>query len=94
MNGILFDCYLQIHKSIDELYEKVDKSILPKEYGGEIPLVEMIEKLKMHLQQKRDQVLALDEMYIEIDDKSPIVSEMKEELGIGMEGSFKKLQVD
>lgn len=54
----------------------------------------MIEKLKQTLKEKREQVLALDEMYIEIDEKSPVVSEMKEELGIGVEGSFKKLQVD
>lgn len=72
----------------------MDKKILPKEYGGEVPLAEMIEKLKAILKQKRDKILALDDMYIEIDEKNPIVSEMREELGIGMEGSFKKLQVD
>lgn len=54
----------------------------------------MVDKLKIILKQKRDQIVSLDEMYIEIDEKNPLVSEMKEELGIGMEGSFKKLQVD
>ena len=40
-------------------------------------------------------LLELDDMYIEIDEKNqPFVSEITEELGIGVEGSFKKLQVD
>lgn len=80
---------------MDELHQKVDKKILPKEYGGEIPLAEMVEKLKAKLKAQREQVLALDDMYIEIDEKNcPLVSEMNEELGIGLEGSFKKLIVD
>lgn len=86
---------LQIHKSLDELHQKVDKKILPKEYGGEVPISEMVEKLKVRLKAQREQVLALDDMYIEIDEKNcPLVSEMNEELGIGLEGSFKKLIVD
>lgn len=73
----------------------MDKKILPKEYGGEVPLAEMVEKLKAKLKAKREQVLALDDMYIEIDEKNcPLVSEMNEELGMGLEGSFKKLIVD
>lgn len=80
---------------MDELHQKVDKKILPKEYGGEVPLAEMVEKLKAKLKAQREQVLALDDMYIEIDEKNcPLVSEMNEELGIGLEGSFKKLIVD
>lgn len=55
----------------------------------------MIENLKVKLKQRREQVLALDDMYIEIDERTcPLVSEMNEELGIGLEGSFKKLIVD
>lgn len=73
----------------------MDKKILPKEYGGEVPVAEMVGKLKAKLKEKRDKVLALDDMYIEIDEKTcPLVSEMNEELGIGLEGSFKKLIVD
>lgn len=32
----------QIHKDMEELREAIDPEILPKEYGGEIPLSEMI----------------------------------------------------
>lgn len=84
-----------MYKSIEEMHEKIDKKILPKEYGGEVPLEEMLEKFKALLKEKREKILALDDMYIEIDEKScPLVSEMNEELGIGIDGSFKKLMVD
>jgi len=32
----------QMHKDIQELREAVNPDILPKEYGGEVPLSEMI----------------------------------------------------
>lgn len=84
-----------IHKSMDELHKQMDPKILPKEYGGKVPLAEMIVKLQETLKARRNQVVALDEMYIEIDEKScPLINEMNEELGIGLEGSFKTLQVD
>ncbi|XP_030762780.1 clavesin-2-like isoform X2 [Sitophilus oryzae] len=84
-----------MYKSVEELYSKIDKKILPKEYGGEVPLSEMVDKFKKLLKEKRDSILALDDMYIEIDEKScPLVSEMNEELGIGIDGSFKRLTVD
>ncbi|KAL1512925.1 hypothetical protein ABEB36_002426 [Hypothenemus hampei] len=84
-----------MYKCVEELYGKVDKKILPKEYGGEVPLAEMVTKFKAQLKEKRDSILALDDMYIEIDEKTcPLVSEMNEELGIGIDGSFKRLTVD
>ncbi|CAG9762111.1 unnamed protein product [Ceutorhynchus assimilis] len=84
-----------MYKSVEELHQKVDKKLLPKEYGGEVPLAEMVEKFKVFLKERREAILALDDMYIEIDEKScPLVSEMNEELGIGIDGSFKKLTVD
>lgn len=55
----------------------------------------MLDKFKIFLKEKRESVLALDDMYIEIDEKTcSLVSEMNEELGSGVEGSFKKLTVD
>ena len=33
---------IKVHKSLDELRSAIDPKILPKEYGGEIPLCEMI----------------------------------------------------
>lgn len=84
-----------MHKSLEELHQCVNPKILPKEYGGEVPLADMIAELKKKLKEKRDQVLELDDMYIEINEKDcKLLSEMQEELGLGIDGSFKRLQVD
>lgn len=87
--------FWQIHKSIEELHNEIDPKILPKEYGGTVPLQDMIDALKKTLKEKRDQVVGLDDMYIEINEKEcKLLSEMNEELGLGIDGSFKKLTVD
>lgn len=31
-----------MYNSLSELHERLDKSVLPKEYGGEMPMAEMI----------------------------------------------------
>lgn len=85
--------FFQMYKSIEELHANIDKRILPKEYGGEVPMAEMLEKFKAQLKEKREKILSLDDMYIEIDEKT-LVSEANEELGIGIDGSFKKLTID
>lgn len=55
----------------------------------------MVELLKSKLRARRDVLLALDDMHIEIGEKhKPFMSEIDEELGLGVEGTFKKLQVD
>lgn len=79
---------------MEELKTKIDPKILPKEYGGEVPLKDMIVKLKSKLQERRANILALDDLHIEIDENNKLLKEMNEELGVGIEGSFKKLQVD
>lgn len=33
-----------MHNSLSELHEELDKKVLPKEYGGEMPMAEMIGK--------------------------------------------------
>ncbi|XP_011057332.1 PREDICTED: rhophilin-2 isoform X1 [Acromyrmex echinatior] len=82
---------VMIHRNIQELKEAVDPKILPKEYGGEISLSEMIDEFKKELKQKKDELKALDDMYIEISPK--YYQEANEELS-GICGSFRKLEVD
>lgn len=84
-----------VDKSLQDLHDKIDPKILPREYGGVMPMAEMIDKFKLKLKENRDRLLALDEMHIEIDENNcQLITEMNEELGMGIEGSFKKLQVD
>ncbi|KAF3420121.1 hypothetical protein E2986_08334 [Frieseomelitta varia] len=81
-----------VHKSLDELKSAIDPKILPKEYGGEIPLCEMIANFKKTLREHRTRIKELDDMYIEIAaTDSQYVS--NDDL-CGISGSFRKLEVD
>ncbi|XP_014206720.1 clavesin-1-like [Copidosoma floridanum] len=80
-----------LHKSLSDLQQTVDPKILPKEYGGDIPLAEMIAEFKKILRAKREEIKALDDMYIEIAPKDTCSA--SEGLG-GLSGSFRKLEVD
>lgn len=69
--------------------------MLPKEYGGTIPLNDMIEAFKARVRKNRDSLLALDDMYIEITKESTnFAGNDDTDIDAGMVGSFRKLEVD
>lgn len=73
----------------------MNPTLLPKEYGGSIPLNDMIEAFKAQLRQKREAILALDDMYIEITKGSTnFAGNDDADIDAGMVGSFRKLEVD
>ncbi|XP_076178565.1 clavesin-2 [Ptiloglossa arizonensis] len=82
---------ISVHKNLKELKAAIDPSSLPKEYGGDMPLSEMIAEFKKTLKKQRDDIKALDDMYIEI--LSPDYRQISDNLS-GMAGSFRKLEVD
>ncbi|XP_029038110.2 clavesin-1 [Osmia bicornis bicornis] len=82
-----------VHKSLEDLKASVqDPRILPKEYGGEIPLSDMIAAFKKTLKEQRDRLKALDDMYIEI--SSTECQHTTSDTLSGIPGSFRKLEVD
>ncbi|XP_012285101.1 clavesin-2 [Orussus abietinus] len=81
-----------IHKDLRDLHRAIDPTILPKEYGGKVPLSEMIAMFKKKLQAKKHELKALDDMQIELSQKE-IRNASGEGLG-GISGSFRKLEVD
>lgn len=84
-----------LHKSLDDLKAKMDAKILPKEYGGTVPMADMIQKFIQRCHQNRLKILALDDMHIEITKNSPYWQECEDqEIDQGMIGSFRKLEVD
>ncbi|XP_054275661.1 clavesin-2 [Macrosteles quadrilineatus] len=86
-----------IHNSIEELHQKIDPQILPKEMGGDIPMKEMIEAWKHELLAKRERLLALDDMKLldPKDIKSTSTKTSKQSVdGNALSGSFRKLEVD
>lgn len=69
----------------------MDPAILPKEYGGTVPLREMIEDLKRNLLKHRESLLALDEMCVDLHalEKNDLTQDIH-----STAGSFRKLELD
>lgn len=89
------DVFLQFYKNLDELKSKVKPALLPKEYGGTIPLNEIITNFKERLRKQRAAILALDDMHIEITKEAANFAGSDDaDIDAGMVGSFRKLEVD
>lgn len=84
-----------MHKNVDALKSKIDPAILPKEYGGTVPIAQMIREFKLKLQQRRAAILALDDMQIEITKEAAnFAGNDIGDIDAGVVGSFRKLEVD
>ncbi|XP_063702428.1 retinaldehyde-binding protein 1-like [Culicoides brevitarsis] len=98
---------INIYKDIDEC-DKIARDLLPAEYGGKIPMKQMIESWKNELAVKRDLILLHDKMQVKLDlytegEREGALSALKKPLGFndestnsmyGTQGSFRKLEVD
>ncbi|CAH1389628.1 unnamed protein product [Nezara viridula] len=88
---------LMVHNNLAELHANLDPKVLPKEYGGDIPMAEMIEMWKKELAEKRERLLALDHM--KLLDNSCLSKKGKNGNNRSIDttsviGSFRKLEVD
>ncbi|XP_008182446.2 clavesin-2 isoform X1 [Acyrthosiphon pisum] len=91
---------MKMYNSLSELHETLDKKVLPKEYGGEMPMAEMISLWKKELLANREKLIALDNMRL-LSDKSIITRKSKADINHNLiagfnqlSGSFRKLEVD
>ncbi|XP_014286827.1 retinaldehyde-binding protein 1 [Halyomorpha halys] len=84
---------IMLHDTLEELHGKLDPKVLPKEYGGIIPMADMIELWKFQLVEKRDRILALDKM--KLLDNSCLMKKAKSNKNQEIDvGSFRKLAID
>ncbi|XP_058065919.1 alpha-tocopherol transfer protein-like [Anopheles bellator] len=84
-----------LFRDYDELAEKIDRSLLPKEYGGKTPKAEHMKAFREQCELYRDRLLALDEMDIDLDhNESYSRHAMLDDIEGGALGSFRKLELD
>ncbi|KAL1117148.1 hypothetical protein AAG570_004475 [Ranatra chinensis] len=86
------------YATLEEMHTKVDPKTLPKEYGGVIPMADMIEQWKQELLSKRDRLMDLDSM--KLLDNSCVMKKdrnnnanKKSDIS-NVTGSFRRLDVD
>ncbi|GLV32188.1 Cellular retinaldehyde binding protein [Carabus blaptoides fortunei] len=87
---------IKLCSNYEEVAKHVDRRVLPKEYGGDMPMKEMIELWKQELAVNRDRLLSYDTMNL-LSDKGIIRRRDKAEdlTGSGsLPGSFRKLELD
>ncbi|XP_019543256.2 clavesin-2 [Aedes albopictus] len=85
---------IHCHASLGELKENFDVKLLPLEYGGHVPLAELNDRFKKYLLGKREMLLALDEMEIQLTGRTETVNGGVDIVDAGAIGSFRKLQID
>ncbi|XP_022176841.1 alpha-tocopherol transfer protein-like [Myzus persicae] len=90
---------VKIFSSIEESHTYVDKSLLPKEYGGEMEMSKMIDLWKQELLEKREQILKNEKMSVREDmfsegARQGRVSALTNHSHHHMVGSFRQLTVD
>ncbi|XP_065340972.1 clavesin-2 [Cloeon dipterum] len=88
----------KVHSNLKELHSKVDAKILPKEYGGKVPMQEMIDAWMRELKGKRERLMALDKMsltcvYKPQRNRKSGDSSLKSSIN-SLPGSFRRLEVD
>ncbi|XP_074101077.1 clavesin-1-like [Cotesia typhae] len=81
---------IMVYKNIEKLKKVINPKILPKEYGGDVPLTDMIAAFKKKLREKHEELKALDDMHIEIspEERKSLLTDISE----GVSGSFRKLE--
>lgn len=83
---------ISIHANTAEFLENFEEhDILPKEYGGKIPWKEMVQKYKEKIRKTQKKLLGMDDQYIE-DEVGLNKTNCGD--GLGLTGSFRKLEVD
>lgn len=74
------------YKDFDKLYDHVEREILPKEYGGEIAIDEMMETFRKTVEVRKSRLRELDELRIDIGSFNAKQSDAVD--------SFRKLEID
>lgn len=56
-----------IHKKVEDVTTVIDTDLLPAEYGGKMPMSEMIALFKQQLEKMHDTLMSHDEMCVKLE---------------------------
>lgn len=56
-----------LHRKVEDVKNVIETNLLPAEYGGKIPMQEMIESFKKELKDKREILMSHDEMSVKLE---------------------------
>lgn len=56
-----------LHKNVEDVTDVIEKRLLPAEYGGEVPMSDMIKSFKKELEAKRNLLVSHDEMSVKLE---------------------------
>ncbi|XP_053665391.1 clavesin-1-like [Anopheles marshallii] len=85
------------YSTVLEMKRKLEPSLLPKSYGGDLDTDELGHKFIKHLENRRSVILALDDMEIDVAHYSSLWNQsnlVENEVEGGVAGSFRKLNID
>ncbi|XP_034232407.1 clavesin-1 isoform X2 [Thrips palmi] len=88
-----------IHSTRDALHKHLDKKCLPREYGGDMPMAQMIDLWKEEIASKQKRIMSLDDMKL-LSDQGIVTRKTTNPAGSTctgvstITGSFRRLEVD
>ncbi|KXJ71483.1 hypothetical protein RP20_CCG020458 [Aedes albopictus] len=89
---------IMCHATVLEAKQHLQESLWPKEYGGPIDVDVLNQQMKKKLEEKRDFLLSLDDMDIDLQHYGHLLGNdsvvSNAEIESGMVGTFRKLNVD
>lgn len=86
---------IKVHTKMDTLYEFIPKDMLPKEYGGEGKSVLEIREATLETLLANMEYFKYEESLVVDESKRMTKSQFLSEINsLGMEGSFRKLEID
>uniref|UniRef100_A0A182SWV0 CRAL-TRIO domain-containing protein n=1 Tax=Anopheles maculatus TaxID=74869 RepID=A0A182SWV0_9DIPT len=88
---------IRCHDSVEEMANQCDASLRPSVWGGQCDLQEINQRFMKHLEDRRQVMLALDEMDIDTAHYTSLwkyTAASESEIDSGAMGSFRKLGVD
>ncbi len=85
---------LKFVKDYEELKKIVDVDLLPLEFGGKVPIKDLIRNLDENLQRDRELILWSNDVEVDLKGQSKNTVAIQQEIGTSESGSFKALEFD